>query len=92
MNFRLLARPTSLVVLLAMPLAAQETPTEREAARGVISTMDSLERSIDVATLVRRLTGPNAARDAVVARATELMRTELLALGGCLLRGERRGE
>lgn len=86
MNVRPLACLTLLVVPLATPLAAQETPTEREAARGVIATMDSLERSLDVATLVRRLTGPNAARDAVVARAAELMRTDLLALGDDITR------
>src|SRR6476661_4404787 len=91
MNLRLLARVTLLVVPFAMPLAAQETPTEREAARSVIATMDSLEGSIDVATVVRRLTGPNAARDAVVARAAELMRTDLLALGDDITRHQEIG-
>jgi amidohydrolase len=42
--------------------------------------MDALEKSLDVPALVARLTGPNAARDQVVARAKQLMDTELLAL------------
>src|ERR1051325_4432943 len=73
----------SLVVALAAPvlLAAQETPTEREAARAVVMRMDSLERSLEIPALVAKLMGPNAARDAVAARAKQLMDTELLAMG-----------
>src|SRR5438477_12060210 len=59
---------------------AQETPTERDAARDVLKKMATLEQSLDVAALVERLTGPNAARDAVTARAKELMDKELLAI------------
>ncbi len=67
--------------LLAAPVAfAQETPTEREAARDVLKKMAALEQSLDVPGLVTRLTGPNPARDQVVARAKELMDKELLAL------------
>src|SRR4051812_15184120 len=70
------------VALLAPTLiAAQETPTERESARGVVRKLDSLEKSLDLPALVAKLTGPNAARDAVSTRAKELMDTELLALG-----------
>src|SRR6266705_4215475 len=60
--------------------AAQDTPTEKEAARDVLKKMDALEKSLDVPAMVTRLTGPNAARDQVVARAKQLMDTELLAL------------
>src|SRR5262245_38907406 len=67
--------------LLAASAAAQETPTEREAARDVLKKMAELESSLDVPGLVSRLTGPNPARDAVTARAKELMEKELLALG-----------
>ena len=59
---------------------AQDTQTEREAARDVLKKMDALEKSLDVPALVARLTGPDAARDQVVARAKQLMDTELLAL------------
>ena len=61
--------------------AAQETPTERDAARDVVHKLDSLEKSLDLPALVAKLTGPNAARDQVAARAKELMDTELLAMG-----------
>ena len=52
------------VLIVCLPAAAQETPTEREAARDVLKKMAALEASLDVPALVARLTGPNAARDA----------------------------
>src|SRR5205823_6648045 len=67
-------------------VSAQETPTERDAARSVVQKLDQLERSLDVTALVTRLTGPSAARDAVAARAKQLMDTELLALGDDITR------
>ncbi|MEO8499535.1 MAG: peptidase dimerization domain-containing protein [Vicinamibacteria bacterium] len=67
--------------ILAPPALAQETPTEREAARDVLKKMSDLETSLDVPALVAKLTGPNPARDGVTARAKELMEKELLALG-----------
>ncbi len=75
-------RVSSVLIFLAfaLPALAQDTPTEREAARDVLKKMDALEQSLDVPALVTRLTGPNAARDQVVARARELMDKELLAL------------
>jgi amidohydrolase len=77
-----------LLAFLTLPIAvaAQETPTERDAARGVVQKMDSLERSLGITALVARLTGSNAARDAVAVRAKELMDTELLALGDDITR------
>jgi amidohydrolase len=70
------------VAFLVIPIGAraQETQTEREAADGVLKKMTTLEQSLDVPALVEKLTGPNAARDQVVARAKELMDTELLKL------------
>src|SRR5881296_3255476 len=76
----------ALMLLTAGLLSAQETPTEREAARIVVAKMDSLERSLNVAAMVDRLAGPNAARDQVAARAKELMDTELLTLGDDITR------
>jgi amidohydrolase len=69
-------------VLLALPASvfAQDTPTERDAARDVLKKMAALEQSLDVPGLVSRLTGPNAERDRVIARTRELMDKELLAL------------
>src|SRR5262245_7841689 len=75
----------SLAVLLVVTGAAgvgraQDTPTERDAARDVLKKMAALEQSLDVPALVARLTGANDARDRVVARAKELMDKELLAM------------
>src|SRR6185369_9986808 len=77
-----------LVCALLAPslLRGQETPTERESARSVVLKLDSLQKSLDIPALVARLTGPNAARDQVAARAKELMDTELLALGDDITR------
>src|SRR5688572_31740736 len=68
-------------LILAAPVStrAQETPTERDAAHVVVQKQMDLERSLNINALVSRLTGPNAARDAVAARAKQLMDTELLA-------------
>ena len=80
-------RPSILVlVLLPAALLAQETPTEREAARSVVAKLDSLQRSLNVPALVARLTAPNPARDQVAARAKELMDRELLAMGDDITR------
>src|SRR6202048_705981 len=77
-------KPTTalFLLLLAVPgaLLAQETDTEKQAARDVLAKMAALELSLDVPSLVTRLTGANAARDQVVARAKELMDKELLTL------------
>src|SRR4051794_20931678 len=71
---------TSSFSLLTSSASAQDTPTEREAARDVLQKMAALEHSLDVPGLVTRLTAPDSARDQVVARAKELMDKELLAL------------
>lgn len=67
-------------------LRAQETPTEREAARDVLSKMDHLEKSLEVPAIVARLTAANPERDQVVARARELMDKDLLGLGDDITR------
>jgi len=74
------AGAVALALVSAGGVFAQETPTEREAARDVLQKMAVLEKSINVSALVSRLTMPNAARDHVAARAKELMDKELLAL------------
>ena len=72
--------------ILPTPTLAQETPTEREAAREVLRKMAALEQSLDVPALVTKLTGAKPARDQVVARAKELMDSELLAMGDDITR------
>src|SRR5919204_2194052 len=71
-----------LIFTVFIPLAAhaQETETERAAARDVLRKMAALEESLDVPGTVAKLTAPNPERDAVVARAKELMDKELLAM------------
>ncbi|HEX4567973.1 MAG TPA: peptidase dimerization domain-containing protein, partial [Vicinamibacterales bacterium] len=69
-----------LAALAPLTAHAQETDTEKTAARDVIRKIADLEQSLDVPTLVARLTGPNAGRDSVVARTKELMDRELLAI------------
>jgi hypothetical protein len=75
-----------ILMLAAGTLAAQETPTEREAAHEVLHKMASLEKSLDIPAIVTRLTSANPARDQVVARAKELMDKELLALADDITR------
>ena len=83
-----LSLPVVVVVALAVaPLAAQETPTEKTAAADVIRRMNELERSLALPQLVTRLTGArDPRRDAVVARANELMDKELLAMADDITR------
>src|SRR5262249_4467709 len=66
--------------LLAVCAFAQETPTEREAARDVVKKMADPEQSLDVRTIVEKLMASNPPRDQVAARAKELMEKELLAM------------
>ncbi|HEX5073775.1 MAG TPA: peptidase dimerization domain-containing protein [Gemmatimonadaceae bacterium] len=77
---------TMLVVVAPTPARTQETPTERDAARGVVQKQMDLERSLNIDAVVAKLTGANPARDAVAARAKELMDKELLALGDDITR------
>ena len=84
------ALPLATLVLCALirptPAVAQETPTERTAAADVIRRVNDLERSLALPQLVARLTGKDPRRDAVVARARELMERELLAMADDITR------
>ena len=66
--------------LAACIALAQDTPTEKEAAKDVVRKMAYLEKSINVPGWISRFAAPNASRDQVVARAKQLMDTEMLAL------------
>jgi amidohydrolase len=70
----------ALVVVLGATALAQETQTEREAARDVLAQLAALETSLNVSALVTKLTASNAARDQVAARAKQLLDVELLAV------------
>lgn len=78
--------PSLLTLFIACTAFAQETPTERQAARDVISKLNSLEQSLDLNALVTKLTAADKERDKVVARAKQLMDTEMIALGDQITR------
>jgi amidohydrolase len=77
-----------IILTLALGAAAfaQETPTEREAARDVLKKMAELQKSLDVPGWVEQLSASNPARDQVTARAKQLMDTELLAMSDDITR------
>src|SRR3989441_2878434 len=83
-----IAAAVALTVTTAVPAvaAAQEPPTDRTAAADVIRRMNELERPLALPQLVARLTGRDARRDAVVARARDLMDRELLAMADDITR------
>jgi amidohydrolase len=67
--------------LLAAPLAAQSTDTEREAASGILKQIDSLEARLDPTRTAERLAGrADAARDAVLARVEAVWTGEMQGL------------
>ena len=68
------------LTILACGAIAQETETERDAAKDVVAKINDLETSLDVPTWVNKLTAPNPQRDQVVARAKQLWDTELQAM------------
>jgi amidohydrolase len=71
------------LVCLALPsvLHAQETPTEISVSRKLLAERAEYETSLNIPKLVDQVTAPDAARDKVVARAKQLMDTELIAMG-----------
>src|SRR5205807_5546832 len=75
-----------LFLLAAAAAFAQDTPTEKDAAKDVLRKLGDLEKSINVPGWVSRFSAPNAARDRVIARAKELMDTELMALSDDITR------
>src|SRR6516225_10431360 len=74
----------SAAVLIALVFAgrclAQETQTEREAARNVIRQIGGLGQSLGVPAMVAKLSAPDKGRDEVLARVKQLMQGELLPM------------
>jgi len=79
-------KPLAGTLLFASLVCGQETPTEREAARGVLRKRAELETSLDLPKLTARVTEPSAARDHVMVRVTELMNSELLPMADAITR------
>jgi len=74
------------LALLTLAAKAQDTPTELAAAAPVLAERAKLESSLDIPALVQQVTAPDATRDKVVARARQLMETELIAMGDDITR------
>src|SRR5215467_7290003 len=70
------------LILLAfgVPCLAQETPTEREAAREVIKQIGALSQSLGGQAMVAKLSAGNKGRDEVIARVKQLMQSDLLPM------------
>jgi amidohydrolase len=75
-----------IILLFALSAFAQDTPTEKEAAKDVLRKMTDLEKSLNVPGWISRFSTPNAPRDEVVARAKQLMDTEMMALSDDITR------
>src|SRR5215470_20380403 len=77
-------RKTFVRLLIALafsaPCFAQETPTEREAARDVVKQIGALSQSLGVPGMVSKLSGPDKGRDEVIERVKQLMQSELLPM------------
>ena len=74
------------LLLIAAASAAQDTPTEREAARDVVKQIHELAQTLGVQPMVAKLTLPNKDRDAVIARVKQLMDTDLLPMSDWITR------
>jgi amidohydrolase len=70
----------ALVLGLVNSCAAQETPTEREAARSVIKQIAELRQSLGVDSMVAKLSGNDKQRDEVITRVKQLMQSDLLPM------------
>src|SRR5262249_23622615 len=67
-------------VLLATTASAQDTPTEKDAARDIVRQIRELSTTLGVDAMVARLTDKDEQRDIVIARVTDLMKTDLLPM------------
>ena len=66
-----------IMMLAATAANAQETPTEREAARDVVKQIGDLTQSLGVPSMVAKLTAADKTRDEVIARVKQLMQSDL---------------
>src|SRR5438874_7858156 len=68
------------VLVCSAPCFAQETPTEREAARDVVRQINALSQTLGVQAMVAKLSASDKGRDEVLARVKQLMQAELLPM------------
>lgn len=67
-------------LVFAASSMAQETPTEREAAREVVKQISGLSQSLGVPAMVAKLSAPDKGRDEILGRVRQLMQSELLPM------------
>jgi amidohydrolase len=68
------------LLLVGGVAAAQETPTEQTAAPGLVKQIRDLSQTLGVPQMVAKLTAADKGRDDVLARAKQLMQTDLMPL------------
>ena len=68
------------LLLAASGCIAQETPTERDAARGVVKQIGDLSQTLGVPSMVTKLSAADKGRDEVIARVKQLLQTDLLPM------------
>lgn len=74
-------RVYSFLLLAAVPLAAQTTPTEREAAADILKQIDALQAKIAPTAQAKRLVAAGGAdRDRILARVEQLWSSQFRAL------------
>ena len=76
----------AMALAFAVPSFAQETPTEREAARDVVKEIAALKQSLAVEAMVGKLSAADKGREEVVARVKQLMDSELLPMSDWITR------
>src|SRR5690348_9027617 len=64
----------------SVPCLAQETATERDAARDVVKQINALSQSLGVPAMVAKLSATDKGRDEVIARVKQLMQSELMPM------------
>src|SRR6266705_3537438 len=69
-----------MILLAASGGMAQETSTERDAARDVMKQIGGLSQSLGVTSLVAKLAAADKGRDEVIGRVKQLMQTDLLPM------------
>lgn len=67
-------------IAVASGASAQDTPTERQAARDIVRQIGEMSTTLGVPQMVAKLSGPDAGRDAVIARVNQLMKDDLLPM------------
>ncbi|HXN66001.1 MAG TPA: peptidase dimerization domain-containing protein [Candidatus Acidoferrales bacterium] len=74
------------LTMVALPLAAQETETEKQAATTVVQQVHDLEQSLNVDQMVAKLIAPDPGREDVLSRVKQLMQMELLPMADAITR------